>query len=111
MPVVTYAVVSGRVCTKKPRFRAAELSPQNEAKFIGLEELALSFIVRPGFAWGLCLCCLPGRYTFCLFWKDDVFFHYAAKMVRNDKKQYSGILTGGISFYNSMARKMKYFWK
>ena len=52
MPVVTYAVVSGRVCTKKPRFRAAELSPQNEAKFIGLEELALSFIVRPGFAWG-----------------------------------------------------------
>ena len=57
------------------------------------------------------LCCLPGRYTFSLFWKDDIFFHYAAKMVRDDKKQYSGILTGEISFYNSMARKMKYFWK
>ena len=53
LPVVTYAVVSGRICAKKPRFRAAELSPQNEAKFIGLEELALSFIIRPGFAWGL----------------------------------------------------------
>ena len=111
LPVVTYAVVSGRICAKKPRFRAAELSPQNEAKFIGLEELALSFIVRPGFAWGLCLCCLSGRYTFSLFWKDDIFFHYAAKMVRDDKKQYSGILTGEISSYNSMARKMKYFWK
>ena len=111
LPVVTYAVVSGGVCANKPRFRAAELSPQNEASPVRLEELALSFIFRPGFAWGLCVCCLPGRPHFVCSGKVTCFFHYVAKKVKNDRKQYSGILTGETSFCKSMARKMKYFWK
>lgn len=101
MPVVTYDAVSGRVCAKKPRFRAAEFSPQNEAKPVEPEELDLSLIFRPGFAWGLVYAygCLPRGQMFCLFWKGDFFFfYYAAEMVENDRKQHSGILIRETSF-------------
>ena len=87
MPVGTYATVSGRVCAKKPRFRAAEVSLQNEAMPVEPEELALSLTFGPGFAWGLVYAygSLPRRYT--LYFGRGNFFSLCCKNGKKKKKK------------------------